>query len=560
MDFAIIPEPPDSPLPNFQLAILNETATEVVAVFDASEHEGLAGQLVATLEPSGACKALTFTGRPDLVKAPGRQCVLFRVNDGTGWREVFFGTVVKGWAVTAMEEVKPYTASAEALLNAHVTDGKIYPAQDPALIAQDLAKRLKHPALGMSEIDFPNTGTTLEGGFDFAGATLGDAFAALAESVKDAGVIVNYGVDARGNLFFKANTKDPAQVAYHANDFVDLEVDSQDVCTAVLWVLGNTPSDEGFIGQYRPKTLMHLSVPDPELHARYNAVKARSVSNSREFMLPYRPASVASLNYADAANAIDDAGGEANNATFATRLVGLPNQVGYLRIIPSSSVPVTIIGVSVDYQMGYDVAPPDQLILYWNTVAPNGAVATTGFMQKALPYSPDNISNFTALFPPWGSSPRTQYKYHTSDTWPDGSEKGIAEAVIIHPSNATGTVKIYDFRFLILDTARLDAMAAAELKTPSKLPGQVTPRNERGQTYYVAPTPKVLFTGLEEDRRLPAAEFRISFDMEAGVQTLIDIEEKNNEDETAEIYANLRLAIDKNARLSEIKSKRGGRL
>ena len=544
---AALPAPPSEGVEDFQLLILNPTATEVVSWFSANRYAGLGTEVAAALEPSGAGKTLTFTGRPELIKATGNEVVAWRVNDGSGWQNVFYGAVTTGWAARPSREPRQYVADASYLLNARVVDATTYGPQDPALIAADLIRRLRHPALNFTELDFPATGTTLEGGFEQPGITLGEALELLAQSVEDSSRRVDFGVDGRGYVFFRGGGG-IAELEYREEDYRDLAVQAADTVTAVYWVIGNEPSEPGYYGGYRGGTLTHLSIPDAGLHESYGRVTSRVTQNASDLFVKSPAASYLQLNFNNPGNGID---GNTNSATQA--LSGQTNDPLY-RVDPDQLVKADVYGVSITYRVDYDSSPPSMVLAYSQYVDEfYGGPSATQDVYWTLPYTNGLYTTKRYIITPHKNildalgQVRTRFAF-------------LEHARVGGGAGKTGHFSIADFHFLRLNKTPLDAAARRELRTPAREPATVTPRRDTPdgpRTYYVKPEPRVRLVGFPGNPLSPTAEWRIGYDPGQGVSTVIDLGNVAREDDEAALIEQLRLGIDDRTRRSEVRTTVG---
>jgi hypothetical protein len=551
------PDPPSEGVPDFHLIVMNETATIIERDFSALDetNAGLGVEVTARVDPSGAGRTLVFTGRPDLVACEGNEIVQFRLNDGQGWRDVFYGTIVEGWAAQPMDEAKTYTADADELLNGTVTDTKVYGPQDPALIAADLISRLRHPALKYDDTMFQSTGTTLEGGFEMPGVPLGQALEQLAKSVEDAGRSFAYGVDGRGYVFFREPTG-VANILYRPEDvegFEPLPVNARGTTTAVYWVIGNQPSQPNWTREYEPGTLAYLSVPDVTLHNRYGRVTGRTPTGN-PFVAKAR-SSYTAEGFTDPGQGSDSLLGDVPViASYATRS-GTVDSFYQINGTYSSTRQryeaggLPIYGVRIRYQMDYDVpATSTYLWFVYSTIAPDG---TTGDLLSAIYHLPYSNAGFTSrdyILPPpapFTGSNGVQYSPRRGGTL-DGPMLVVG---------AAGTFYLSDFRFLCLDTPLLDAAARRELFLPATEPATITPTRDTPdglRTFYVEPRPQVQLFEYPGEPIAPAAEYRISFNEDFHAGTVIDLGSPNR-DEDGRQLDQIRLGVDRKTRQSEVK-------
>lgn len=547
---AVLPDPPSQGIRDFHLIILNPTATEVITQFSAYKYAGLDYEVAAAVAPGGACKTLTFSGRPELVACGDNEVVIFRLNDGGGWKDVFYGAVTEGWAAKPWRQPRQYSADADYLLNGTVTDAVAYPAQDPAFIAQDLVRRLRHPALNFNEIDFPPTGAILEGGFEQPGIPLGDALGLLAQSVEDSGRKIAHGIDGRGYVFFKQLTG-TLNVTYRAEDYTDLPVKADDTVTAVLWVIGNEPSEPGWSGSYDPGTLTHLSVPDRGLHQQYGRIIGRVPSQGNLYS-PDRSLirAVVTNAFLNAPNAYD--------TSLDTKSIKDPSYTTGTGLFQASSSAdedslQLVCGVRLRYYMAFDAAPAASIYIRRQLIRvnPPGQYLYVA-VKYALPYTGEEWNSIDFIFPP--TKPIYIDFRNLSAVYRQGSKHTVEQFGIYGPN--TGNFSIVDVSFLTLNTSVLDAAARTELRTPAQNPAQLILRRgvDRDRLgYYVPPLSKVKLDGSVPD----AAEYRYAFDRQNGVSTVVDLGNPAREGDAA-FADRIRLAIDNATRQSEVRNSGGG--
>lgn len=545
---AILPVPPSQGQRDFHLIVLNEIGSEVITQFSAYKYAGLDFEVAAAVAPGGAGKTLTFSGRPELVTCGGNEVVIFRFNDGDGWRDVFYGAVTEGWAAKPSRAPRDYSADAEYLLNARTTDGTAYPAQDPAFIAQDLVRRLRHPALNFNEIDFPPTGTTLEGGFEQAGIPLGDALAKLAESVEDAGRSIAYGIDGRGNVFFKQLTG-TLNVTYREEDYTDLPVKADDTVTAVRWVIGSEPSVPGYSGSYSPGTMEHVSVPDPALHARYGREIGLTPAGQTSLWLADR---ALGGGYSTSGFLNSDYAVDGNLGTKSVRNPALTTSNGYYQL--NTSFAKNIYGVRLTYIMDYDVVPAADIRIqleYLRVTLPEQYLYPAVIYK--LPYTgPDYPNTIDFILPP--TKPIYIDFSNVSGVYAQGKDTIVSGATVY--VNHIGTFSISEITFIKFNPTALDAAARAEIRTPASQPAQLVLRRdyERGRVgYYAPPRPTVK---LSNGQTSQAAEYRYAYDVQNGVSTVIDLGNPTRDGDAA-LAQNIRLAIDNATRQSEVRNAGG---
>ncbi len=535
---AVLPQPPSQDIQDFHLVILSQNGTQVLNQFSAYKYNGLDREVACAVAPGGAVKTLTFTGFPHLVACTGGEIIVFRLNDGDGWKDVFYGAITQGWAAKKLPGgVRDYVADAEYLLDGTVTDAVSYPAQDPALIAQDLVRRLRHPALNFNEIDFPQTATTLEGGFEQPGIQLGEALNLLGQSVADAGRTISYGVDGRGFVFFKELTG-TLDVPYYPEDYTDLPIKADDTVTAVLWVIGNEPSDGLRIesGQtdysltqnLQWSTLTYLSIPDKGAHNLFSKVIARTYVG-------------VSLLVPEAIDRVDIYGGfTVSNGSYTQN----QNSAGF-QIFPLASSK-NICGLSFNYRLSYGMARPF-IAARFGFLDDQGQERYTGDEKAVFQpnYTEGSFTPIELKFPPVKPFLAANGRTYTMNL----------VRFFVNSTDAPTNFIIKDFKILTLNTSLLDAAAIAEFRTPAQEPVQLILRRAQDRNrvgYYAPPLPKVkLETGMTD-----AAEYRYAFDRTNGISTVVDLGSPSREGDAA-LADRIRLAIDTTTRQSEIRTTIG---
>ena len=548
---AVLPEPPSQGIQDFQLIVMNNSGTELITQFSAYKYSGLDREVACAVAPGGAVKTLTFTGFPHMVGCAGGEVVVFRLNDGDGWQDVFYGAVTQGWAAKKLPGgVRDYLADADYLLNGTVVDATAYPAQDPALIAHDLVRRLRHPALNFTELDFPPTGTTLEGGFEQPGVPLGEALKVLAQSVTDSGRTITYGVDGRGYVFFKQLTG-TLEVPYYPEDYTDLPIQADNTVTAVLWVIGNEPN-RTYQGEYKPKTLTYLSVPDEAEHQKYGRTLGLAYSGSP--FVPKPRVSYSSLGFAYPENG-SNSGPDGNPIPIESVAVreGTTDSVYTINgLYPNVFEPyltggLPIYGARLRYQRGYDATGRALLQLFFFAgLAAKEKPSSFGLaVPFDLPYTGTEFANFDVILPPAGT-----FRHNEGAQLADYKSLSnfYAAQVAVSPP---GTFLISDFRFLCLDTTLLDNAARAELRTPAQEPARLILRrgDERNRAGYYAPP--LAAVKLSNGQSSDAAEYRYAFDRTNGVSTVVDLGSPSREGDAA-LAERIRLAIDVTAERTKL--------
>ncbi len=547
---AVLPQPPSQGIQDFHLIVLNQSGTQVLNQFSAFKYNGLDREVACAVAPGGAVKTLTFTGLPELVACTGGEIIVFRLNDGDGWKDVFYGAITEGWAAKPSRQPRQYLADAEYLLDGTVTDAVSYPAQDPALIAQDLVRRLRHPALNFNEIDFPQTATTLEGGFEQPGIPLGEALKLLAQSVADSGRTITTGVDGRGFVFFR-ELSGTLDVPYYPEDYTDLPTNAADTVTAVLWVIGNEPSVPGWSGPYSPSTLTHLSVPDPGLHQRYGrTIASLPPTDNLWIAKPGAAESVFSSSFLNSQNVNDG-----NPSTFAQRNPANTTSNGYIGVSHSGMIAgEPTYGVRVRYRRGYDATGLSRLQIGFQIETVNEPIyVTSGYLNVPLGYTGDAAQSIDVLFPLSKPVYVDNILGEPVGFYQASGVSSVMQATVY--ADNIGTYEVYELSFLTLNTSLLDAAAIAELRTPAQEPAQLVLRRaqDRNRVGYYAPAlPKVkLETGLSD-----AAEYRYAFDRSNGVSTVVDLGSPSREGDAA-LAERIRLAIDTRTRQSEVRTTIG---
>lgn len=550
------PDPLTEGVVDYQLTILSPDARIIERTFSylSEAQAGLGREVTARLDPSGAGRALVFTGDPARVGCTGAEIVQFRVNDNQGWQDVFYGTITEGWASEPMNEPKTFVAKADELLEATVTDARAYGPQDPAAIASDLVKRLRHPALHYDPANFPSTGTTLEGGFEQPGITLLEALELLAKSAEGAGRTISHGIDGAGYVFFREVTG-VAEILYREEDvagFEPLPVNAEDVVTAVYWVIGNEPSVDNYSGEYSPSTLTHLSIPDSAAHDKYGRIVGRTFAGN-----PFKPTPAGSIEQFGFSNPERAWENDAQNnpilntASERTAASGFP----YFQIRTPLGAR-NRFGVAIRYRYDFDVPLQVRLRIWFTYQSVATPVTFTGIAAEYnLPYSNEEYTDAVYLVPPpTGLITRIDGTQWIPSPFLD------TYAARIYNLGYTGYFALSDFRFMQLDTGLLNAAARRELRTPAREPASIRPTRDTEdglKTYYVKPQPTVRLRQYPGEPTQAAAEYRISFNENNLVETVIDLGNPSRQGD-AELIEQIRLGVEQKVRRSDV--RRIGRL
>lgn len=546
------PDPLTEGVVDYQLVVFSPDARTIERTFSylSEAQAGLTREISARLDPSGAGRALVFTGDPARVGCTGGEIIRFRVNDGLGWHDVFYGTVTEGWASEPMDEPKTFVARADELLEATVTDARAYGPQDPAAIAGDLVKRLRHPALHYDPANFPSTGTTLEGGFEQPGITLLEALELLAQSAEGAGRTISFGIDGAGYVFFR-EAAGIAEILYREEDvagFEPLPVNADDIVTAVYWVIGNAPSDPALKmkGEIEWGTEAYLSVPEPDLHTKYNRIVGRTVGNPSQY---YRASKVDVINE----NGFSVSNGVATKNTEVTTGALISVRLGLPDTAPLYfSTRRNARGVRLTYRRDYDVADARVYMdLQFSSTESNVGLATsTDFAEYLLPFSHEKLTTIDLYFP--NIRPFYQVTFDKNVLF-----DVLSRVSFYVRSRGPGLgLQVKDPYIFHLNTALLDAAALRELRSPAREPSSIRPTRDTEdglKTYYVKPQPTARLRLYPGEPTQATAEWRISFNENNLVETVIDLGNKSRKGD-AELIEQIRLGVERKVRRSEVRT------
>jgi hypothetical protein len=420
---------------------------------------GVAGDVVASVDPLFGCLGLDFSGRPDYVDLEGGEVVQLFLDAGDGPTAVYYGAMVQGQPSAKTKGVFSYVASAEALLNAREMDEAVYINQDVAAIALDALTRNRHEALKIRASDFPPTGLVVP---EYGGATgkpLGEVLSELSAIALESGVVVGGGVDAGGFVFFKPNPH-ILEIPYEQGFYDNLPKTVQGgIVTAVRFVFGGEPSMGGeWAGAYQPTTLSYISTPDPELWERYKYRIGKEVPASAWVAVP--GAAVAATNWTTPDLATDE-----TNATPISRT----NSANPSTFELANTDPF-VFGVRLVYTMSSDV-PDAKIRVLTAQASGNGP-----YYEAELPSSDGEEKTLEIKLPPGRATAAGAFSHF----------RGFRISL-----GGGGTVTLRTAHLLRLDTTKLDAVARGLVVVPARRPQQVQPKR-MGRHHFIPYLPPVV--------------------------------------------------------------------
>lgn len=503
----------------------------------------------------GVCKELNFSGRADLVGGADAEIVHWRVFDGLGWHDAGYGPLTSGWG-TRFEEVRPYKVDPDELLRASVvTEAVRYRGLEASALVLTLARRFAHPAVKIEPALVPPTGVTIDD-FSLTGATLLKAFEEIAVRLGAVGVSVAYGLDGGGRLAFGPHTS-RAEIEYRdtEGEFRDLPVDMAGLCTAVLWVVGNTPSDPGYTSDaYVPGELTWLSVPNPASHRRYGRVVA--LQPQGDPFTTTRATAYEQVGFTDPGNVTDynpDTGAPVYGAVSHRAATG----GAYFEIGHAADYAYRnrTFGVRIRYRRDFTVTSAVTLRLYYGARTEAQAAANLAGTKQVradylLPYSDGIYTTQTYKITP----PESFVDAADGLTYVADPNRTVIAAQVFNlgPGSLTENIfAISDFRFVILlANGLLNPAAAREFKVPAREAAQLRPRRmtpDGLQGYFVPPVAQATLKASEwGDLAGPVAEVRYTFNDETGFETVLDLGNANKEG--SEAAETIRLGVERRLR------------
>ncbi len=553
---------------DFELEILRPNGQSYIPkrIFNDSklENVGLDDGIDSVIERGGACKSVTFSGRKDMIGCEGGEIVRFRVNDGYDWRYVGFGAITTGHPSRDLFEganydddgslLRQYTASTDVLLRRSVITGtETYPPQDIGALLRQLVSLYRHPALGYDSALIPNLGVSLTEPFCLPAANFLQVFEQLAKKVEEVnGVAVAYGVRGDGNVFFRFPTGN-VEIPFDPATYRELPVDANDLCTAVMWEIGNEPSVSGWGGDYMPGELAHLSIPDASLHGTFHSpigLQAQEVSRL-DLYYTVALASYSHVGFTNPENAVNtgtDGYALYGDTAYRSATTGDPE----FRI--TAPIDNRVCGVRIRYRM--DTNNRLARLYVYQAVRKVGTTDTKNVKAVYnLPYTDGVYLTKDYLFP------KPKSFVDDGGSWEPYSGSYVFSAIIFNVG-IEGYFAISDFRFFRLATEKLDIAARSELKTPATNPAQLSSTYLRDGLpvglFIPGVTADILHTNRPDGTKtLPISEIRHSYNAVAKYQCRVDVGNPSRQglDATLERVAS---GIERRAQESELKT--GGRL
>lgn len=462
--------------PSFILRIADATGSFGPKEFtDLKGAEGVADGVVCKVDPFSGVDTIDWTGRPDLLGLAKGEVVQVFIRDATGLHPVGYGALITGHSVEPSDKLEAYQASARALLVGSTCRSDRYRNQDTAVIAFDLVSKYRHAALKVRASDFPASGTVLP---EFAArGQLGEVLDKLVEAT--ANPYIGAGVDPTGYIFFKVNDS-ILEVEYADTDYQNMPMSSGSITTATLWTLELPPSVTPWGGAYLPKPYTYLSIPDAALHEQYGYTRDRDLPLNALQRIPDSDFSASGIS--NPANAV-----AASPTVPATRNASV---VGTMTLTNDDPL---VMGVHVLYKTSEDAGAVTLRancgVLYEVTL-PN----TKGELQPLdIPLTPHE-----GAFSHWSSFRLT--------------------------AAAAGTVELWGFYPLRVDTARLDAIAPVVV--PEQRPAMTAQKG-------IQPNPAIvrLLNGPRGTRDVPNAGQRWVWTPQGGAETVRDLEVSAFQDE-----------------------------
>jgi hypothetical protein len=485
----------------YQLKIFDPTGKAMLREFSRGVP-GIAGDIQVTAHPQFGCIGCTFSARTETAGLEGAEVLQLFLDAGDGLKPVFYGSLTDGAAAEPAAAPMSYAASAEDLLDGWSCDGAVYSGVDVATAALDLATRCRHPALKVRASDFPPTGVVLDAGVTYAGRALGDALAELAKLATESGVAVGFGTDPNGFIFFRPNT-DVLRVAYYDGLFENLPTSVKDgIATAFDFIFGGAPSIGEWAGGYQPGTLSYLTVPDVALHERYMRQRGRDIPQSAWTTLT--ETDYTAVGFSNPQHATDaDLSTRAVRGSSGTPTLTLTNDDPW------------VYGIRLGYTLSDD-APDTKL-----RITPRHALGLGPYFEVTLPKSDLEDKPLDIKLPPALASAQGAFQLFESFkiTAPVG-----------------GTFELYQAHLLRVDTAKLDALARADLTVPARRPQRITPLRETplGPSGYVAPLAaevEIPDTPYGTQRGTVAAVEYVWNDEAERVECILDLEQEAADEE-----------------------------
>ena len=520
------PDRAAKPIGDYRLVVYDTLGQSVRNTF-TRDSPGINGEIVALVSPLYGCKNMTLTARPDKLGVDGGEIAQLFLKDRSGvYTAISYGRFKNLRGSERSKALHKYVISADEILSGSTVDGKIYRNLDAASIAFDYALRCRHPATKAPRLaDFPPTGVILPV-FSSAGDPLDEAFNKLAKEAAVSGAIIGHGLDANGYLFFKPNTK-RITLPYREETYTDLETDAEDLATAIHFVILGEPTIVPWAGAYSPKTLEYITVPNPQLHARYGS--RRPGTTPEGVFIPFAGATVSAVNFTNPNNAT----AADYPATPAARSGSALSTYAILNDDPN------VYGVLLSYQTS-DTTP--QVKLRVSTQHTSGAGAT---YEAELPGSEGEYKEEPYYFPPAEDRSTGAFEY-------------FSRIEIRIP--AGGTFLLRRAHLMRLDVDRLDALGAQLQKIPARLPSQFVPQKEAedGRIYdYLEEIGSSLLVPATPwgDQVSDISEYRFAFDPGRGCYTVIDAGQPARDSE-ASLERKIKLGLARDLDLQRLQAAR----
>ncbi|WP_019008988.1 hypothetical protein [Deinococcus aquatilis] len=422
---------------------------------------GLEGGFRWQLANNGNTVQLEFTGRNDQMTLPPRAVISLEV-DGN---PAYYGIVPDPPSGDSPDAEGVQVAGGEEALRLTLMDGKVYRDMGVYQIARDILSRLCPPSLTyLPSLIGDGSGTDIGpslGTYYAPTSTLQEVLVSLAKSAGK-----TWGVDAQGRVFLGIPQTAALNVAYAGQPWRRLQVQGRETVTQAVLRVATSQAVEGVSDPYVtyspagvPKTI--TAIATDANHSLYRAQKAFEPPEGVGLLLAQLPAlgTPAGGNYVDPAGAMDTDPGTWSEITLG------PSQLG----VEVASAVGRPVGVELLYSLPEVADMPDTFRLLVQT-------GTGAILLASLPTTSD-VRTARVILPP---------DANTGDTW---TAKVLAGANAAFSVGTPGVLRVYMVRFLFVDEARANTVAASFLQTPFASPTEIT------LNYLAPPTETVSITG-----------------------------------------------------------------
>lgn len=410
------------------------------------------------LKPDGDTVQLEGTGRNDRMALAPRAVVQLKV-DG---QDAFYGVVADPPSTASPDSEKVLVLGGREALRKVLTDQKVYKDMGVYTIARDLLSRLLPPSLTYDPtLIGDGSGTDVGPSLSVFYSPVQPLDGVLDSLAKSAGVTA--GVDSQGRVFLGRPAAPALTVAYAGQPWRRLQVQGRETVSRSVVRILTAPAgipDGAFLRLTNGVPGQVVTAAESAQHTQYRAEEANLVPEGVSVIGP-------SVPLADIRNTANLAALTDNDPTTYVELGAdsISNPVLDLK-----SDGGRVVGFEVDYTYSISTGTLENSFV---------AAFTVPGSNGGVPFTPqDQIMTVRVLLPPSGPDVPADWVARLS----------IGAAIAYFDPRPTISLKIYAVRFLKVDEAAAQRVAASFLQLPYATPAEVT------LPYLAVPSPGLIVT------------------------------------------------------------------